>query len=275
MVLAQKIYPGSHLVFPGRMGTGVKEFFDLHKRHFLVMERKEALSRKPDRMIVVDTRNPSRLGEFRQWVQDSEVELYIYDHHPPTAESVRGDQEWVEPVGAAATLLVERCRAEKLPIETWMASLCLIAIHEETGSFRYNSTTARDLEAAAYLMACEANMEVVGDFLKDPLTDAQRSLLEEFLRTGQLYRSRAGTLYVGHARRSRSVFGLGSLASRILELEDSDAVCVVLEIEGEDTLWPRGPAAMLSTSRTGWLVTEAEGTGGPLQLPVYLRAPRK
>jgi tRNA nucleotidyltransferase (CCA-adding enzyme) len=235
MVLAQKLYPGSYLVFPGRMGPGVKEFFDLHKRHFQVMERKEALRTKPDRLIVVDTRTPSRLGEFRQWVHDSEVELYIYDHHRPTAESVRGDQEWVEPVGAAATLLVERCRAEKLPIETWVASLCLIAIHEETGSFRYDSVTPRDLEAAAYLMAQGANLEVVGDFLKDPLTDGQRSLLEEFLRTGQVYQGRSGSLYVGHAQRKRSVFGMGSLATRILEIEDTDAVCVVLEAEGEGT----------------------------------------
>ena len=34
MVLAQKLYPGSHLVFPGRKGPGVKEFYDLHKRNF-------------------------------------------------------------------------------------------------------------------------------------------------------------------------------------------------------------------------------------------------
>lgn len=235
MVLAQKLYPGSHLVFPGRQSPGVKEFYDLHKRHFPAMMPKDALSRKPDRLIVVDTRTPSRLGEFRQWVHDSEVELYIYDHHPPTAESVRGDQEWVEPVGAAATLLIERCRERNIPIEKEVASLGLIAIHEETGSFRYNATTPRDLEAAAYLMNCGANLEVVGEFLKDPLTDAQRELLEEFFKTGKVYKGAAGSLYVAHAKRRRSVFGVGCLASRILELEGSDAVCAILEIEGEGT----------------------------------------
>ena len=235
MVLAQKLYPGSHLVFPGRKGPGVKEFYDLHKRHFPALSKKDALSEKPDRIIVVDTRTPSRLGEFRQWVHDSEVELYIYDHHPPTAEAVRGDQEWVEPVGAAATLLVERCRKKGIAIEKEVASLCLIAIHEETGSFRYSATTPRDLEAAAYLMEQGANLDVVGDFLKDPLTDGQRSLLEEFLRTGRVYQGPAGRLYVGHAKRERSVFGVGALATRILEIEGTDAVCAVLEVEGEGT----------------------------------------
>ena len=235
MVLAQKLYPGSHLVFPGRKGPGVKEFYDLHKRHFPALPTKEALSEKPDRLIVVDTRVPSRLGEFRQWFHDSGVEVYIYDHHPPTAEAVRGDQEWVEPVGAAATLLVERCRMQDIKIEMEVASLCLIAIHEETGSFRYNSTTPRDLEAAAFLMQCGANLEVVGNFLKDPLTEAQRNLLEEYLRTGRVFEGTAGKLYVVQARRQRSVFGLGGLASRILEIEGTDAVCAVLEVDGEGT----------------------------------------
>jgi tRNA nucleotidyltransferase (CCA-adding enzyme) len=235
MVLAQKLYPGSFLVFPGRKGPGVKEFFDLHKRNFRFLGLKEALSEKPDRMIIVDTRTPSRLGEFRQWVHDSEVELHIYDHHPPTTESVRGNQEWIEPVGAATTLLVERCRKQELSIDTWVASLCLIAIHEETGSFRYSDTTPKDLEAAAFLMAQGANLEVVGDFLKDPLTDDQRSLLEEFLTSGQLFDGGAGRLYVGQAKRTRSVFGMGALASRILEIEGTDAACVVVEVDGEGT----------------------------------------
>lgn len=235
MVLAQKLYPGSHLVFPGRKGPGVKEFYDLHKRHISTLANKDALSEKPDRMIVVDTRTPSRLGEFRQWVHDSDVELYIYDHHPPTAEAVRGDQEWVEPVGAAATLLVERCREQELKIEQWEASLCLIAIHEETGSFRYNTTTPRDLEAAAFMLECGANLEVVGEFLKDPLTDGQRSLLEEFLRTGKTYQGTAGRAFIAYAKRDTGVFGLGALATRVLEIEGTDAVCAVLEVTGEGT----------------------------------------
>lgn len=233
MVLAQKLYHGSQLVFPGRLSAPVKEFYDLHKRRFPALALKEALAERPDRIIVVDTRTPSRLGDFRQWVHDSEIELHIYDHHPPTAESVRGDQEWVEPVGAAATLLVERCRLESLTISQEEASLALIAIHEETGSFRYSSTTSRDLEAAAYLLERGANLDVVTEFLRDPLTDAQRHLLEEFLQTGRVAEGSGGRLFVSHAKRARSVYGLGGLASRMLELQNTDAVCAILEVEGE------------------------------------------
>jgi tRNA nucleotidyltransferase (CCA-adding enzyme) len=235
MVFAQKLYPGSQLVFPGRKSTGVKEFYDLHKRHFPFLSLKKALAQRPKRLIVVDTRTPSRLGDFRQWLNDSEVELHIYDHHPPTAESVRGDQEWVERVGAAATLLIEQCRQKGLAISCEEASLGLIAIHEETGSFRYSATTARDLEAAAFLMKKGANLEVVSSFLKDPLSDEQRALLEEYLTNGHLIKGPGGTLYLATASRKRSVFGLGYLATKILDIEGADAVCTVLETGNEGT----------------------------------------
>lgn len=235
MALAQKLYPGSQLVFPGRKSAGVKEFYDLHKRHFPDLSTAKALENKPDRIIVVDTRTPSRLGDFRVWLHDSAVELHIYDHHPPTAESVRGDQEWVEPVGAAVTILVEQIQARGLTLTTEEASLTLIALHEETGSFRYASTTVRDLQAAAFALAQGANLEVVTDFLRDPLSVEQRALLEEFLRHGRLVKRTAGSLYLATARRKSNVFGLGYLATKILDIEGADAVCAVLETETEGT----------------------------------------
>lgn len=235
MVLAQKLYPGSQLVFPGRRSSGVNEFYEIHKRHFPVLGTAKALENRPDRIIVVDTRTPSRLGDFRVWLHDSEVELHIYDHHPPTAESVRGDQEWVEPLGAAATILVEQIRAKGLTLTPEEASLTLIALHEETGSFRYASTTVRDMEAAAFVLEQGANLDVVTEFLRDPLSSAQRSLLEEFLRDGRLVRGSAGTLYLATARRKTNVFGLGYLANKILDIEGADAVCAVLQTETEGT----------------------------------------
>lgn len=235
MVLAQKLYPGSQLVFPGRKSAGVKEFHDLHKRRFPDLPLGKALAQRPDRIIVVDTRTPSRLGEFRQWLQDSKVELHIYDHHPPTSEAVRGDQEWVEPVGAAVTILVEKIQEQGLTLNQEEASLTLIALHEETGSFRYASTTVRDLRAAAFAMEHGANLEVVGAFLKDPLTDQQRRLLEEFLRNGRLIKGTAGSLYVATAQRKNNVFGLGYLATKILDIEGADAACIILETETEGT----------------------------------------
>ncbi len=233
MVLAQKLYPGAHLVFPGRMSSGVAEFYALHRKNFPAMAVKKALAAQVDRLIVVDTRSASRLGPFRTMLHQPGIELHIYDHHPPSAEAVKGDQEWVEAVGAAVTLLVERCRAREARLSPMEATMGMIALHEETGSFRFASTTDRDLAAASYLMSQGANLEVVGRFLKDPLSDEQRSLLEEYLAQGRLVDGPGGSVYLAAATRSRSIFGLGLLASRVLEVQGVEAVAVVLEVEGK------------------------------------------
>lgn len=257
MALARKLYPGAHMVFPGRLGAGVAEFYNLHRRHFPILPLKQALAAPIRRLIVVDTRLASRLGPFRSFLHRHDVELHIYDHHPPSAEAVRGDQEWVEPVGAAATLLVERCREQGMPLTSQEATLALIAIHEETGSFRYHSTTARDLEAAAYLLSCEASLEVADHFLRDPLTEDQRELLEEFLAQGELVKGEAGAVYLAGAVRKRSVYGLGLLASRILEVVGSDAVCAVLQVGKESSIAARAASDVFDMAE--WMQTFGGG----------------
>lgn len=258
MVLAKKLYPDAHLVFPGRLGSGVEEFYNLHRDHFPVLPVKKALASTLQRLIVVDTRLASRLGPFREYLHQPGIDLHIYDHHPPSAEAVRGDQEWIEPVGAAATILIERCRAEGYVISPHEATLALIAIHEETGSFRYASSTPRDLAAAAYLMEQDANLEVMVHFLRDPLSKPQRSLLEEFLAKGKLVRGPAGTLYLAHARRPKSIFGLGLLASRLLEVQGTDAVCAVLTVGEESSIAARADSDAFDVS--AWM--QRWGGGG-------------
>lgn len=258
MALATKLYPGAHMVFPGRLGSGVEEFYNLHRTHFPVLPLKDALARPIQRLIVVDTRLASRIGPFREYLHRPDVELHIFDHHPATAESVRGDQEWVEPVGAAATLLIERCREAGLELTSHEATLALIAIHEETGSFRFHSTTARDLEAAAYLLSCEANLEVADHFLRDPLTEDQRQLLEDMLANGEVVKGEGGDLYLAGAVRERSVYGLGLLASRILEVVGTDAVCTVLRVGKESSIAAR--ASTDAFDMANWM--QSFGGGG-------------
>lgn len=235
MALAAKLYPKAHMVFPGRLGAGAAEFYHLHRRHFPTLPTKQALSLSVSRIILVDTSLASRVGPFRLYLHRHDIELHIYDHHPPTAESVQGDQEWVEAVGAAATLLLERCQTKGIHLEPFEATLALIALHEETGSFRYSSTTSKDLEAASFVMKEGANLDVLDHFLRDALNPDQRSLFEEFLTSGHVYEYAAGTIFLASAQRTKSVFGLGLLASRLLELQGVDACCLALKV-GPDTM---------------------------------------
>ena len=176
MICAQKLHPEAVMVFTGPVGKEVEEFVILHRSVIQILQPKEIDLKSVKRIIMVDTRDPARVGPFRPLVQDLDMEVVIYDHHPDQARDVKGDREQVESVGAAVTLLLERLHKEGLSLEPAEATAALIALHHETGSFRFDATTDRDFRAAALLLEWEANMEWTRRFTDWTLNRAQLEL---------------------------------------------------------------------------------------------------
>ena len=175
MVAAQRLYPDAKLVTMGKPAPAVREFLHLHYAHFPVMSAKQVNPAEVTLLVMVDTSNPRRLGPFRMLAQQSGVEVHVYDHHPPSAESVSGEVTFIKKLGAAVTVVLER-----LPPETRLsvaeATLFLIAIYEETGNLTYSSTTPTDLRTAAWLLEQGAKLSVLNEVLQQPLTQDQRDL---------------------------------------------------------------------------------------------------
>ena len=59
-----------------------------------------------DRLVLVDTRQPSRIGNFASILDKKDLEIHIYDHHPPMEDDIKGDLVVQELIGATVTLLV-------------------------------------------------------------------------------------------------------------------------------------------------------------------------
>ena len=91
MVAAKKLYPQAKLFFPGPPEGAVKKFLNLYK-DFVEVEIPRHIDKLPiHRLIIVDCRNPGRLGDFGHLVNNPQIELHIYDHHPPSQEDIKGD----------------------------------------------------------------------------------------------------------------------------------------------------------------------------------------
>ena len=56
-------------------------------------------------VILVDTRQSSRIGKFAEVAASDEVDIHIYDHHPDTDEDVHGSLEVVEMLGSTTAIL--------------------------------------------------------------------------------------------------------------------------------------------------------------------------
>ena len=91
MVAAKKLYPEALLVFPGSQEGNLRDFFVRSSVYFLNFTRaKNVAPEDIKRLILVDTRQASRIGKFADAAASGEVEIHIYDHHPDTPEDVHG-----------------------------------------------------------------------------------------------------------------------------------------------------------------------------------------
>jgi len=236
LVAASKLYPGAVKVVAGGLPTIVRRFLALHLDHFELTPVKDLDLDRVKRMIVVDVRRKSRLQDFGALLKRVEtgtppIDVHVYDHHGPSPDDLPGQQVCVEPVGATATLMVERLRRHRIPVTPIEASALALGIYADTGSLTYDSTTARDARAVAFLLGRGASRTVLRYFLQAPLGRRQWLIL-----VGLLSRTRHTEL--GGATIGVSTFPLEQMLPDLSEL-----VGVALSHEGSDALFalfPRG-----------------------------------
>ena len=198
-VAATKLYPGAKGIFLGTQNTNVREFHNLHVDLLPFVDLKGLDLGSVERIVLVDTRDPGRIGPLGAIARRPDVEVVVFDHHPPMTGDLTDAEEHSRPVGAATSLLVHEISDRGIPVTALEASLFLLGIHEDTGSLTYPSATAYDAVAAAFLMASGAEMEVVNQFLTRTLTDAQAALLEGLLGTLETWDIHGQQVAVGWA----------------------------------------------------------------------------
>ncbi|MGQ9754843.1 MAG: DHH family phosphoesterase, partial [Desulfotomaculales bacterium] len=64
MVAAQKLYPDAVLVVPGKLAQNVQEFLALHRDVLGIRNPGEINLKAVKQLVLVDTRNPARLGRL-------------------------------------------------------------------------------------------------------------------------------------------------------------------------------------------------------------------
>ena len=114
MVAAKKLYPDAEIVFPGSQEKKLRDFLEAF--HPINIKRiKDIDLSKVTRLIIVDTKIPSRIGTFAELISDKNIRIHIYDHHPFNNGDIRGEVEKIEKVGATATILTEMLKNKRLP----------------------------------------------------------------------------------------------------------------------------------------------------------------
>jgi tRNA nucleotidyltransferase (CCA-adding enzyme) len=146
MLAVSKMYPDAYIVLPGAKEESVNDFLLKSAIYaFKMKNAKDIILDDVTKVILVDIRNSSRIGIFKDIVFKEGVEVHIYDHHPEEESDIQADVEIIRPVGATATILTEILRERGMDITPDEATVMMLGIYEDTGFLSYASNRVFEL----------------------------------------------------------------------------------------------------------------------------------
>ncbi|MBI2251471.1 MAG: CBS domain-containing protein [Armatimonadetes bacterium] len=228
MAAASKLYPQAKLYFTSSPEQNVRDFMVLYQKIIKINYPKGIDKLSINKLIIVDCRAPNRLGEFKDLVNNPQIEVDIYDHHPATYESIIGDRNIIKNYGATITILVKKIKEKKIFINPIEATLFALGIYEETGSLTFSSTTKEDIETAAYLLNLGANLKIVSRFIHHSLNKHQRNLLSKLLQSSKIYNIHSFKVLITKAKISHYIEELALITHRIMDLEQLDIILSIV-----------------------------------------------
>ncbi len=232
MVAAQKLYAEALLVFTGSVNQNVREFIALHGDMLEFADPASLDLQAIRRIIMVDTKIADRLGELRVVLDNPGLEVFAFDHHPPSPEDLAGIKDYTELVGATTTVLVRIIAERDLPLTPFEATVFALGIHEDTGSLTFSTSTPEDAEALAWLMRQGVNVSVLSRFLAGALTPEQHALMQGLLADFHVVDVAGIRVSLATAVADSYVDGVSVVAGKIVELENPEVFFILVEMMG-------------------------------------------
>lgn len=232
MVAAKKIYPDAVMAFAGSQEKNIREFFAQSSHDFLDFKRQKQIPlKKVTKLILVDTRQARRLGNFAKCLKNPGIELHIYDHHPHAPDDLQGDLEVIRPVGSTSTIFAQLFREKGIAISSDEATLLAMGIYEDTGSFNYAATTPDDLEAASWLLEQGANLHTVSQSISRELTVYQLGLLNNLIKSAITYTIQGIDIVVAKLALTEYVDEFALLVRRFMVMENLNVLFALAGME--------------------------------------------
>ncbi len=261
MLAAKKLYPNAVLVFPGSQERSLRDFFIHSTLYVLEVERIRNIDlREVDRLILVDTRQISRIGKFSEIVSKPGFEIHIYDHHPPSSDDLHGSLEVISEVGATVTLLLNILQERGMAITPDEATVMMLGIYEDTGNLTYPSTKEEDFKAAGYLLRKGANLNILSNVITKELTAEQVFLLNDLIQSATRYTIHGMDVVIAQASLDRYIGDIAILVHKLKDMENLDVLFVLVRMEDRIYLIAR---SRLEEVNVAEVASEFGGGGHP------------
>jgi tRNA nucleotidyltransferase (CCA-adding enzyme) len=259
MLAAQKLYPDALVVFPGSQEKNLKNFFINSMVYLFNMADIGNIDfAKVGRLVLVDTRQPNRIGKLSKLLKRKDIEIHIYDHHPATHNDIKGDMEVHRLTGANVTLLIAIIAEKGIEISADEATIMCLGLYEDTGSFTFPSTTENDFKAAAFLLSKGANLNVVSDLIARELNPEQVSLLNDLIQSANRYNVHGIEVVVTSVTTEKYMPDFAFLVQKMLKMENLDVLFAIGRMEDKIYVVAR---SRISDVDVGTVLTPMGGGG--------------
>jgi tRNA nucleotidyltransferase (CCA-adding enzyme) len=232
LVAAKKLYPKARLLMPGSQERAVREILSLVKDKISVERERTCNLNDVDRLIIVDTRQKSRIGIAAKLLEKGSVKVHIYDHHPRTPHDIKGDEDNFMEVGATVSMIVDRLRKKKnMKLTSLEATIMLLGIYEETGSLTYRTTTKLDVDMVSYLLSRGANLSAISSYLNRKLTEEELTFLTSLIASTEIININGINVAISRGVIKRFIGELGTIVRKLQNVENFPVLFVFFKTE--------------------------------------------
>ena len=258
MIAARRLYPEAILVLSAGAQEAVRQFLSVHDLNLTKL--KDIDPTRITRLILVDTQAADRIGTLGACLDRQAVDVVVFDHHVDSDSIVarRSNQSVVQSVGATITVLIEQLKQQKVSVTPFEATVMALGLYEETGSLLFASTTSRDCEAAAFLVAAGADLNMVADVLRRPLNPDAVALLHDLLEHSELHYLEGRKVLVATSTIDRRHGEAAGVVQQLAEMQDIDAVIVAVTMDDRVQVIGRSRRPDIDV---GWIAREFGGGG--------------
>ena len=234
MLAAQKLYPDSIIIFPGSQEKNLRDFFISSTSYLFNMADPGSLDfSSVSRLVLVDTRQKSRLPQVYELLEKNNLKIDIYDHHPSMKGDVTGSFEVIRQTGATTTILSTLLQKKKITPSPEEATIMALGIYEDTGSFTYSSTTKEDLEQAAFLLSCGANLNTIVSFVVKEIKSEQVTWLNELLNEMTPHKINGVDIHISVISSPTYIMDLATIVQKIVRMENLDIFFAVVLMDNK------------------------------------------
>ena len=245
---------GATPILPKKTNRNVQEFLSLYASAFPFQHMSEFGKKPIENVTIVDTQSLITLKGISK-----NTKISVIDHHQKKKDLPQNWDFTYIPFGATTTFFVEQMREKnKYDLNPLEATLLLLGIYEDTGSLTYTNTTSHDAAAVAYLLTKNANLELASEYLNPPLSSAQQQVFQKLLENCKHIRIYDLDILVATASAPGLDDEVSSIAHKINDLFEPDALFIFVALEEGIRLVARSATNRINTAK----ITKMYGGGG-------------